>query len=56
MNAAFDKGEYEELGKMNGIYKDGHYTVGTPIYTEDGKRAREEAMLLNEIASWPISS
>ena len=39
LNAAFDKGEYEELGKMNGIYKDGHYTVGTPIYTEDGKRA-----------------
>lgn len=39
IDLACKEGEYEELGKMDGVYKDGHYTVGLPILTDANQPA-----------------
>ncbi|MBC8584568.1 sensor histidine kinase [Youxingia wuxianensis] len=39
INSAINQGEYQELGKMSGMYTTGHYTVGIPIVTELGQPA-----------------
>ena len=36
IEAAVSKGEYQELGRMGGLYNEKHYTVGIPVSTEEG--------------------
>lgn len=36
VDAACKNGEYQELGKMGGIYEEGQYTVGIPVRTDEG--------------------
>lgn len=36
INQTFENGGYKELGKMEGLYAEGHYTVGVPVKTGDG--------------------
>lgn len=39
IQSAMTNDQYMELGKMDGVYEDGHYTVGVPINDDTGKTA-----------------
>ena len=36
VSKVFTDGEYREVGRLDGLYKEAHYTVGIPVATDEG--------------------